>query len=175
MTTTPNNQPDEVDEIDFETVAAKRMAELVPVVDAPAMALIYNVVRLANRIVTDIESQVHNAAGWSWAGFRIMYVVLIFGELEPRQISVFADVSRASVSSALNTLERDGLVVRLRESEDRRLVTVKLTDRGTEMVTNAFVAHNEREREWASSLSAQESGQLTNLVRRMLSEGPSAS
>ena len=161
-----------LDPAEFEAVAAARMAERLPGVHAPAMSLVYNVVRLANRIVADIESQVHSEAGWSWAGFRIMFVVLIYGELEPRQISVLADVSRASVSSVLNTLERDGLVVRLRESHDRRLVTVKLTDRGTEMLTEAFVAHNQREYEWSSSLTPDECEQLTGLVRKMLRTGP---
>lgn len=156
----------------FEHLAVKRMTDLTPDLDARALSLVFNVVRLANRIVADIESQVHSEAGWSWAGFRIMFVTFVFGELEPREISRLSDVSRASVSSVLNTLERDGLVVRLRESHDRRLVTVRLTERGERDLLSTFVAHNQREKDWSAALSPDEADQLTSLVRTMLSDGP---
>ncbi len=166
--------PDPMSGEEFEKLAIERVSELTPNVHAEAMSLVYNVVRLANRMVADIESQVHSAAGWSWAGFRIMFVTLVFGELEPRQISILSDVSRASVSSVLNTLERDGLVVRLRESEDRRLVTVRLTEQGEQSVMKAFVAHNQRERDWTLALTQKECTQLTTLIRKMLQSGPQA-
>lgn len=165
--------PDDIPDIeDFEKFAVKRMADLTPDLDARALSLIFNVVRLANRIVADIESQVHSEAGWSWAGFRIMFVTFVFGELEPREISRLSDVSRASVSSVLNTLERDGLVVRLRESHDRRLVTVRLTERGERDLLRTFVSHNQREQQWIAALSTNEADQLTALVRTMLADGP---
>ena len=57
------------------------------------------------------------------AGFRLMFCIWVADELEPRELAHLAGLTRASVSSALNTLERDGLIERSRESEDRRLVT----------------------------------------------------
>ncbi len=157
---------------DFERLATKRMAEVTPDLDAGALSLVYNMVKLANSVVADIESQVHTAAGWSWAGFRIMFVTYVFGELEPREISRLSNVSRASVSSVLNTLERDGLVVRLRESHDRRLVTVRLTERGESDLLKTFIAHHRREKEWGAALSADERDQLTALLRKMLLNSP---
>ncbi len=165
--------PEDIPDVEnFERFAVKRMADLAPNFDAPALSLVFNVVRLANRIVGDIESQVHSQAGWSWAGFRIMFVTFVFGELEPREISRLADVSRASVSSVLNTLERDNMVVRLRESHDRRLVTVRLTEQGEKDLLETFAAHNQREQDWSAALKTTEVEQLTSLVRKMLADGP---
>ncbi len=165
--------PDEILETEeFERLATKRMAEVTDDLDAGALSLVYNMVKLSNRVVADIESQVHTAAGWSWAGFRIMFVTYVFGELEPREISRLSDVSRASVSSVLNTLERDGLVVRLRESHDRRLVTVRLTERGERDLLSTFVAHHQREKQWSAALSVDERQQLTKLIRKMLLNTP---
>lgn len=157
---------------EFEAIAIDRVSGLTPDLDAGAFSLAFNVIRLANRMVADLETEVHSEAGWSWAGFRILFAVLVHGELEPREISRLSDVTRASVSSVLNTLERDGLVVRLRESEDRRLVTVRLTELGSRKIVEAFAAHNARESKWSSVLTESERQQLTSLVRKVLDGGP---
>ena len=62
-----------------------------------------------------------------------------------RRLARLSAVSRASISSVLNTLQRDGLIERRRESSDRRVVTVVLTDRGRTVVADAFGEHNRRE------------------------------
>ena len=58
--------------------------------------------------------------GLDWPGFRVLFWVSLLGPLEPREIATLASASRASVSSALNTLERNGFVTRSRSSTDRR-------------------------------------------------------
>jgi len=62
----------------------------------------------------------------------------VCGPLAAHRIAVLAGLSRASVSSAVNTLERDGHVVRSREHDDRRLVTVSLTPTGEDAVRDAY-------------------------------------
>ena len=106
--------------------------------------------------------------GWTWPGFRVMWWLWLLGPLEPRQIADVASSSRASVSSALNTLERNGFVVRRRGSADRRLVTVQLTEKGSERMAEAFAAANARERRLVGGLSASERRTLTDLLVRIL-------
>ena len=55
--------------------------------------------------------------GWTWPGFRVLFWIWLLGPLEPRTIASLVSASRASISSALNTLERDGFVVRSRGSQ----------------------------------------------------------
>lgn len=160
----------------FEALAVERAHERVSEangeieVDVTAMAVVFNLVRVANQFTYDLEVNVHRPAGWTWAGFRILFTVWIVGPIEPRVLAKLAGVTRASVSSALNTLERDGFLVRSRRSADRRVVTVMLTDEGRERIAETFKDHNVRESELLAPLSFDEQRQLADLLRRLLVE-----
>jgi DNA-binding MarR family transcriptional regulator len=116
-----------LDAREFERAAVDTVAAAVPGADLDALRASFDLIRASTRLVQRLEAEVHSPAGWSMAGFRVMFCVWVGGELEPRDIARLSGLSRAAVSSVLNTLERDGLVERTRESHDRRLVTVRLT------------------------------------------------
>jgi DNA-binding MarR family transcriptional regulator len=98
----------------------------------------------------------------------MLFWLWLHGPLEPRQLAVASSASRASVSSALNTLERNGFVVRRRDEGDRRLVKVALTEKGSERLAEAYGAANRREQELVSALSAEERRTLAELLGRIL-------
>lgn len=152
----------------FERAATDRVADVFPDADLDVLRASFNLIRLATMLVQRIESSVHREAGWSMAGFRVMFCVWVAGELEPRQIAHFSGLSRAAVSSALNTLERDGLVDRHRESADRRLVTVRLTADGERRLVAAYRAQNDVEREFFGRLSPARLDQLVTTMRALL-------
>jgi DNA-binding MarR family transcriptional regulator len=157
----------------FDDLARRRVGELAPDTDLDAMVVVFNAIRLANRITADVESEVHRPRGLTWAGFRLLFTLWISGPLEPRELARLSAVTRASISSVLNTLERDGLVERRRESSDRRVVTVVLTTQGRRAVAGAFREHNEREAEWLAPLSRPELRALGEMLHRVLA-GPHA-
>jgi DNA-binding MarR family transcriptional regulator len=78
------------------------------------------------------------------------------------------------VSSVVNTLERDGFVVRKRQSADRRLVTIELTDKARELWARTAPVQSERERRWMSSLTPEESAQLVALLQKLAFGGPAS-
>jgi DNA-binding MarR family transcriptional regulator len=156
----------------FDELARRRVGELTAETDLDAMVVVFNVLRLANRLVQDLESNVHRPRGLSWAGFRLLFALWVAGPLEPRALAHLSAVSRASISSVLNTLQRDDLVERRRESSDRRVVTVVLTDRGRAVVADAFREHNRREQAWLAGLSAAEQQRLARLLHRVLDARP---
>ena len=123
-------------------------------------------------LVQDLEANVHRPRGLSWAGFRLLFALWVAGPLEPRGLARLSAVSRASISSVLNTLQRDGLVERRRVSADRRVVTVVLTDRGRGVVADAFREHNRREQAWLEGLTPADRERLTALLRRLLDSRP---
>lgn len=96
--------------------------------------LVFNLSRLHARISQDFEV-LHRRRGWTWAGFRIMNVLWVFGTVEQRDVARLSGGSRAAISSALNTLERDGLVDRARDSHDRRLVRLEFDRARTDGIT----------------------------------------
>lgn len=144
--------PESLDAREFERVAVETVSDAVPEADVDALRASFDLIRASTRLVQLLEAEVHRDAGWSMAGFRVMFCVWIAGELEPRDIARLSGLSRAAVSSVLNTLERDGLVARFRESEDRRLVTVRLTDDGARRLVDAYRRQNEVEQEFFGRL-----------------------
>ena len=140
--------------------------------DLDALAVSFNLVWVTNRLVADLESNVHRNAGISWAGFRIMLCVWVMGPLEPMTIAYLSGVTRGSVSSVLNTLERDGLIRRTRESNDRRIVTVSLTPNGKRAIKRGFNKQNVRDRQWASVLTIKERKTLVSLLSKLTAYRP---
>jgi DNA-binding MarR family transcriptional regulator len=165
----PDGDPDgDVDYWSFIDVAIARTARALPEVDMRAMRLILSLYRASNALVYDLESTVHRPRGWSWAGFRVLFVLWLAGPLEAKRVAHLSGMSRAAVSALVNTLERDGLVARRKASHDRRSVELSLTDAGREVFASAFTAHHERERTWASALSEDEADQLTTLLEKLM-------
>jgi DNA-binding MarR family transcriptional regulator len=151
----------------FEGDAARRVAELGDL-DRDTFAAMFNLFRVSSRLIGYLELQVYRPAGLSSAGFRVLFTVWVFGELEPRRIAALSGVSRAAVSSVLNTLERDGFAERTRESHDRRLVTVRLTAEGERRTVETYRRQNERERELFAALPRSELEQFTRSMRTLL-------
>jgi len=88
--------------------------------------------------------------------------------MESHRIAHLSGLSRASVSSAVNTLERDGMVERSRESVDRRLVTVSLTDGGRHVVRTAYADQHGQEALLYAEFDADEVRVLTGMLERVL-------
>ncbi|HAQ21905.1 MAG TPA: MarR family transcriptional regulator [Acidimicrobiaceae bacterium] len=124
--------------------------------------------RAANRFNRYVESTAHRPRGLTTAGFRVLFTLWSCGPLEAHRIALLAGLSRASVSSVVNTLERNGHVERSRQQDDRRLVTVSLTLSGEKLVLEAYASQHEIEKSQYTVLSADEQRTLTDLLDRLL-------
>ena len=153
----------------FEKRALARLGEEAEtVVDPAVFAATFDLFRVANRLMYDFEANVHRPLGMSWAGFRVLFCTWIEKEVEPRELARLCAVSRGTVSSVLNTLERDGLIRRRRQSADRRLVTVVITEKGRRRVKEAFQLQHAREHQWLGDLDRQTITGLVALLRHLL-------
>ncbi len=148
--------------------ATDRVAEALPDVEIDVFRLAFVLTRASNRFTRHVESVAHRPRGLTTAGLRILFTLWTSGSLEAHRIAVLAGLSRASVSSVVNTLERDGRVVRSREHDDRRLVTVSLTPVGEQAVREAYSAQYEEERRLFGSLSAADRARLTEMLESLL-------
>lgn len=162
------DEPEDLDYWSFVDIAVGRTAGALPGVDLRAMRLVLSLHRAATALVYDLESSVHRGAGWSWAGFRVLFVLWLAGPLESRRVAALSGMSRAAVSALVKTLERDGLVSRSRAAHDGRAVALDLTASGRTRFAAAFAAHNARERRWASALSDDEVDTLTGLLEKLM-------
>jgi DNA-binding MarR family transcriptional regulator len=169
----PQIESDRLDYLSFVDVAVSRTSAELPQVDPVAMRLVLALHRVTSALVYDLESSVHRPSGWSWAGFRVLFVLWLAGPCDAKTAAALSGMSRSAVSALVNTLERDGLVTRAPCSRDARAVALALTDAGHTAITNTFVEHNRREQAWAASLSAPERLVLIGLLEKLAS-GPAA-
>jgi DNA-binding MarR family transcriptional regulator len=137
--------------------------------DLAGFEFVTNITRLANRLVQDFE-QVHRSAGISWAGFRLLTALWVVGDAEPTQLAKLTGATKAAVSSAINTLERDGFVERHHDVTDRRGVRITMTEQGNGLMHDAMKRQNERERAWTSVLSERELNTLLRLLAKMVAQ-----
>ena len=119
----------------------ERAVEVLPEADLEGNVALFNLMRLANVIGRDLEQHVHRANGSSRAGFRIMLVVWVIGPQSQKDLASFANVTPATISSVLNTLDDEGLIVRTRSTSDRRIVSIELTEAGEKTVAELYRLH----------------------------------
>ncbi|WP_028927033.1 MarR family winged helix-turn-helix transcriptional regulator [Pseudonocardia acaciae] len=172
MTGEPNDVG-ELGYLSFVDYAIKKTTAELPAVDPVAMRLGLTLHRLTSALIYDWESTVHRPRGWSWSGFRVLFVLWLAGPGEAKRIAELSGMSRAAVSALVNTLERDGLATRRQADHDRRAVTVELTEAGHDAITSAYEAHNLREQAWMSGLSDAERATLLTLLDKLMT-GPVA-
>jgi DNA-binding MarR family transcriptional regulator len=144
-------------------------SELVDPAVVDRMEVMFDLMRLTARLSRDFEL-VHRPRGWTWAGFRIANLLWVLGSLEPGELARLSGASRASISSALNTLEAGGHVTRRTRASDRRHVEVTLTDKGRRALIEAIAAQAEREHAWLDTLSSDERATLGKLLGRLVEQ-----
>ena len=77
-------------------------------------------------------------------------------------------LSSGAMTNRIDRLEKDGLVTRLRDPDDRRSVIVQLTAVGIERVDAAMPVLFERENRLLADLSQSETKSLVVLLRKFL-------
>jgi DNA-binding MarR family transcriptional regulator len=157
-----------LDYLSFIDHAVRQTGRELPEVDLAAMRLVLTLNRVASALIYDIEASVHRPRGWTWPGFRLLFVLWLAGPAEAKRVAELSGTSRAAVSALVNTLERDGLVERRQADHDRRAVRLSLTPAGHDAITSAFRAHNERERAWSGVLTEPERATLVTLLEKLM-------
>ena len=86
------------------------------------------------------------------------------------ELARIAELTSGTMTTRLDHLERDGLVRRLRDPDDRRSVIVELTAKGRKKHDQAMGVQAEKEKLLAAALSPREMEQLNSLLRRVMIE-----
>jgi DNA-binding MarR family transcriptional regulator len=78
--------------------------------------------------------ETHHSDGLSYAQFGLLLALEGGCRLSARSLADAASLSPASVTQMLDALEADGLVVRTRSADDKRVVLNELTERGQQAI-----------------------------------------
>ncbi len=135
-------------------------------VNVPAMAVVTNIWRAAQTLKATAERTVLREHGLTWASFSTLYIVWVWGPIETRAIAASQGVTRATVTSTVDTLERLGHVCRRPDPSDRRLVRVELTPEGQRCIERVYPLFNGTiEAGIVADLTAAEQTHLAELLR----------
>ncbi len=89
------------------------------------------------------------------------------GDLSLSELSEKIRAQNSTVTGIIDRMEREGLVVRERSKEDRRVVHIKLTEKGERIAKEIPVEPMEIFRGALSSLSAQETRELLKISTKL--------
>jgi len=108
--------------------------------------------------------------GLTASQFSAMKALRIHGALAQRDIAKYILKSGGNITVLVDNLEREGLAVRERDTTDRRIVYVRLTDEGEALFDRVYPGHLDRIREAMGGLTEEESLQLATLIQKVSPE-----
>lgn len=136
-------------------------------VDLDAQAVVFQLYRTSTDVIAALEAKALRPLGLSHTGFALLVTIWVGGPQEVRSLARKHRLSKPSVTSAIGTLERLGLVVRERSTDDRRLVSVALTTQGRRLVRKAQATLHRCERALTAGLTRAERRQMAAWLRRV--------
>jgi DNA-binding MarR family transcriptional regulator len=116
-----------------------------PGVQPRAAEIWLRIVQVHDRITHRVDSALHRQHGLSLTGFEALRrIAEAPGERASMgEVAEALGLSRPGVTSTMNRLVADGLVIRERAEEDKRLLHARLTPAGRQRVDAAARTHDE--------------------------------
>lgn len=133
--------------------------------DFAAANALSNLFRAANAVRTELTNRVLRQHDMTWTGFVVLWVVWIWDGMETRHVADSADISKATLTGVVKTLEGRGLILREGDEHDRRLVRLRLTDEGVRLMEEIYPEFNAVESEIVSQLSDRKVSAFTRTLR----------
>ena len=87
--------------------------------------------------------------------------------ISPNKIAERLIISRASVTSLLDSLEKRGFVKRQPHPSDRRMLLVELTNAGRQVANQFRPIVHQHQKVWLNALNEKEQEQLIQTLRRL--------
>jgi len=92
------------------------------------------------------------------------------GPRTPAELADAAGVTRATMTGLIDTLERDGLVTRVPDPADRRMMSVVLTTKATQFLRDLLPGHFQLVAALTSTLTEPERQTLVRLLNKIIEQ-----
>lgn len=99
--------------------------------------------------------------------FAVLEALYHLGPLTQGQVSAKVLKSTGNITLVIDNLEKRGYVRRARENEDRRMVTIHITEAGTALIEQIFPAHARAICDELSGLTGEEQEMLSSLCLKL--------
>jgi MarR family transcriptional regulator, 2-MHQ and catechol-resistance regulon repressor len=139
-----------------------------PGADAVASECFVNLVRVADRVESELSRRLRHEAKLSTTSLMVLATVDgLGGQTTPSVIGKHVPITSAAVTSLLDTNEKRGLVERTPDPVDRRKVQILLTDKGRTLIDRLLPGVHQLETRVMQALTSSEQKQLLELLEKV--------
>lgn len=141
-----------------------------PQIDLPTEGIVQRIQKLAWRLNRSLN-ETAAAYGLSHADWSLLGSLRASGAPYRQAAGKLAEhvsITPGAMTSRLDKLEARGLVRRVPDADDRRVLQIELTDEGDRIWTEAVAVQAEKERLIAAALDARQQDQLNALLRKLM-------
>ena len=131
--------------------------------------------RASHAVIKADDASIAKAGFRSRSDFAVLEVLLHKGPLPVNVIGERVLLTSGSITTAVQRLEKQGLVNRMPDPKDRRKVRIALTADGRSRIETAFAEHAERLEAAFSPLSPSEKETFISLLRKLRKHTPEKS
>ena len=156
-----------------------------PDLDPWACAVFLHLLR-AGEVVSGVSERSLARQNLSWGRFGVLMLLwrstrmrgaadgngscLPAGPHTPAELADAAGVTRATMTGLIDTLERDGLVKRVPDTDDRRVLSVVLTPKAQQLLRQVLPGHFQLMNTLMRSLSETECQKLVHLLNKIIEQ-----
>lgn len=141
-----------------------------PDLDTEPMALIGRIIRLSAHLSEEM-GRTFAQHGLNGANFDMLATLLRSGPphaLSPNELLETMMITSGTMTNRIDQLEKDGLVIRIKNLNDKRSVRVQLTAKGYKIINAAVTDHVETQKKLVGKITEGERRVLNPLLQTYL-------
>jgi DNA-binding MarR family transcriptional regulator len=137
-------------------------------VDFPAAHAVSSLYRAANAARGHLTNTVLRPHDLTWTGFLVMWLLWLWESMETRHVAESVGISKATLTGVTKTLVSRGLIDRVPSDVDRRLVELRLSEKGERLMAELYPEFNAAEAQLVAGLRSTDVDVLTESLRHIV-------
>ena len=147
--------------------ATRERVQHLPLDFAAAHALL-SLYRAANAVRGHLTNNVLRPHDLTWTGFLVMWTLWIWDSMETRDVAESVGISKGTLTGVAKTLVARGWVERIPSTADRRLVNLRLSKAGLELMDGIYPEFNKAESEVVGDIDPKRLETMTEALRALV-------
>jgi DNA-binding MarR family transcriptional regulator len=136
--------------------------------DFTASHALLSLYRAANAVRGRLTNSVLRPNDLTWTGFLVLWTLWIWDSMETREIAESVGISKGTLTGVAKTLLARDLIERIPSVEDRRLVSLKLTPQGVQLMESIYPEFNKTESAIVGNVAGHDLETMTDALRTLV-------